>query len=57
MTKTKVLNQIAKKSLNISTLVTRRSDSLDYHELAVWQIKAALSQAYDAGRNESCGYK
>src|SRR5439155_3697065 len=28
---------------------TRRSDSLDFHDVAVWQLKAALKAAYDAG--------
>lgn len=33
----------------IETLETRMSDSLDFHELAVWRIKAMLDAAYEAG--------
>jgi len=44
------LEQIAKTTLRIPTLAERRSDSLDFHELGVWQIKQALRAAYDAGR-------
>jgi hypothetical protein len=44
------INQIAKTHLDLDTLEERKSDSLDFHELAVWQIKAALIAAYEAGR-------
>ena len=44
------LEQIAHDHLRLETLATRRSDSLDFHDLAVWQIKDALRAAYDAGR-------
>ena len=44
-----VLNDIAKKFLGISTLETRKSDTQDFHDLAVWSIKAALAAAYEAG--------
>jgi hypothetical protein len=39
---------IARRYLGIPTLETRRSDSLDFHDVAVWQLKAALRAAYDA---------
>lgn len=26
-------------------------DDLDFHELSVWQIRRALEQAYEAGRD------
>lgn len=39
---------IARGYLGIPTLETRRSDSLDFHDVAVWQLKAALQAAYDA---------
>lgn len=42
--------QIAKTTLGIETLVTRKRDSLDFHDLAVWQVKAALEAAYHAGQ-------
>jgi hypothetical protein len=41
--------QIARDFLNIDTLSTRKSDSFDFHDCAVWQIKAALAQAYARG--------
>ncbi len=31
------------------TLETQNSDSLDFHELAVWQIKELLEMAYKSG--------
>jgi len=40
---------IAKKLLKLPTLETRRSDRLDFHDLAVWQIQEALEAAYNAG--------
>ena len=43
------LLQIAKEKLSIETLDTRKSDSLDFHDIAVWQIKAALEAAFNAG--------
>jgi len=44
------LEQIARTTLGLETLETRRSDGLDFHDLAVWQIKQALQAAYEAGR-------
>ncbi len=43
------LNRIARDTLHLETLETRMSDSLDFHDLAVWSIKAALEAAYQAG--------
>ena len=44
----KVIGDIAKQHLGLSTLETRRSDSLDFRDLAVWQLRAALEAAYRA---------
>jgi len=44
------LTQIAQASLDIETLETRMSDSLDFHDLAVWSIRNALIAAYEAGK-------
>jgi hypothetical protein len=44
-----ILAAIAREHLNITTLATRRSDSLDFHNVAVWQVDAALKAAFDAG--------
>lgn len=41
--------EIARVHLRIETLEARRHDSLDFHELSVWSISAALEAAYLAG--------
>lgn len=41
--------EIARVYLCIETLERRWSDSLDFHDLAVWNIEAALEAAYLAG--------
>ena len=46
-----VIENIARKELGIETLETRKSDDLDFYDLAVWQIKSALHKAYVAGMN------
>ena len=45
----KTIAEIAARHLHLETLETRNSDSLDFHDLAVWSIKAALEAAYKAG--------
>jgi len=47
--KSDVLFAIAREHLGITTLEARRSDALDFHDLAVWQIQAALEASYRAG--------
>ena len=44
------LLKIAKTILDLETLETRKSDSLDFKEQAIWNIKEALEQAYKAGQ-------
>lgn len=44
-----LLAGIAQKHLFIETLEERKSDSLDFHEVSVWGIQAALEAAYAAG--------
>lgn len=44
------LAEIASRHLHLETLETHNSDSLDFHDMAVWSIKAALEAAYEAGR-------
>ena len=46
-----LLTEIAKKHLSLETLETRNSDSLDFHDVAVWSLKDALQEAYEAGFN------
>jgi hypothetical protein len=47
------LAEVARLHLRIETLETRRSDSLDFHDVSVWAVKAALHAAYDLGRKVS----
>ena len=44
------LTSIASTHLHVETLETRNSDSLDFHDVTVWGIKAALEAAYVAGK-------
>lgn len=48
-----LLTQIAQQHLGIETLQTRRSDSLDFHDVAVWCVRDALEAAFKAGVKES----
>jgi hypothetical protein len=45
----KLLADIASKHLDIETLQTRKSDRLDFHEVAVWTLRDALEAAFNAG--------
>ena len=47
------IQNIARDLLGLETLETRRRDSLDFHELSVWQIREALEAAFEAGRQTS----
>ena len=49
----KILTEIAKQEFGLDTLETRKSDSLDFHDCAVWEIKAALEAAYEAGKKSA----
>lgn len=53
MNKEQHIDQIAQKHLMIQTLETQNSDSSDFHDCAVWSIKAALEAAYEAGRQST----
>ena len=46
-----LLEQIAQQHLFIDTLETQSSDRLDFHDVSVWGVKAALQAAYEAGLN------
>lgn len=43
------LEEIARKCLKIETLEEQKSDDLDFHEVAVWQVKTALETAFIKG--------
>ena len=47
------IEQIATEHLDIPTLKTRNMDDLDFHEVAVWQVKTALNAAYDTGFSDA----
>lgn len=44
-----VVEKIAQNYLGF-TLKTQNSDSLDFHDTAVWSIRQAMELAYEAGR-------
>lgn len=47
-------DEIARKNLvDVPTLKTRKSDSLDFHEVSVWSIKDALLAAFELGRKDA----
>ena len=46
------LSQIAREHLHIPTLDCRNSDRLDFYDVSVWAVKAALNAAYDAGAKD-----
>jgi hypothetical protein len=48
-----VLDRIAQEHLGILTLKTRRSDSLDFYEVSVWNVESALAAAFEAGRQSA----
>jgi hypothetical protein len=50
-----VLEGIAQKHCHLETLAERGSDSLDFREVSVWGMKAALEAAYLAGREHEQG--
>ena len=53
-TKEQLIEDIAKRHLLVDTLQTRNDDShQDFYEVAIWCIKAALEEAFLAGKNES----
>jgi hypothetical protein len=40
---------IARSHFCVETLEPQNSDGLDFHEVAVWAMRAALEEAYAAG--------
>jgi len=46
-----IMERIANEKLRVPTLRTQRSDNLDFHEVAVWELRAALEAAFEAGRS------
>jgi hypothetical protein len=48
--KDEAIERIAREVLMIETLERRCSDRLDFHDLAVWNLRSALDAAYEAGK-------
>jgi hypothetical protein len=44
------ISEIARRDLLIETLERRKRDALDFHDVSVWGVEAALIAAYEAGR-------
>jgi hypothetical protein len=42
--------EIAKRQFFVETLETRQRDSLDFHDVVVWAMRAALEEAVEAER-------
>ena len=42
------------RRIGFDTLETRKSDRLDFREVAVWQIEEGLEAAYEAGKRAAC---
>jgi hypothetical protein len=45
------VTDIALRVLGLKTLETQDSDALDFHDLSVENIRTALNEAYEAGRD------
>jgi len=45
------LLKIVREHSSIQTLETRKSDSLDFHMISVWGLKAMLIDAYNLGQS------
>jgi hypothetical protein len=48
---------IAQRQFFIETLETRNRDRLDFHDVAVWAIRDALEEAFEAGRRAGAAAK
>lgn len=49
-TRDKMIEAIARRECDVETLETRGNDSLDFHDISVWELRKALEAAYEAGR-------
>ena len=45
-----LFDEIARRHLSIETLEARKADALDFHDVAVWSLRSALEEAFEAGR-------
>jgi hypothetical protein len=44
-----ILTSIARNELGMETLEPQNSDTQDFHEVGIWEMKTALKAAYQAG--------
>ena len=44
-----LITKIANDVLNIDSLETQNSDDLDFHNVAVWEVKQALEKEFTLG--------
>ena len=44
-----MITKIANEVLNIESLETQNSDDLDFHNVAVWEVKQALEKVFALG--------
>lgn len=49
----KTLQEIALREFGIESLDRQDADDLDFHDIAVWTLKAALTAAFKAGQEAS----
>lgn len=49
----KAIARIALEHCRVETLEERRSDRLDFHDVSVWSLKAALEAAYLEGMKQA----
>jgi len=52
MNKENLFAMVAEKKLQIKTLATRHSDELDFHDVAVWQVREAFEQIWRVREDE-----
>jgi Family of unknown function (DUF6900) len=45
-----IIANIAREKLNIDILETRHHNSLDFRDISVWNLRDALTDAFEAGR-------
>jgi hypothetical protein len=53
MTRRKLLAKIASKFLDTDTLDTQLDYTEDFFEISIWDLRAVLEEAYDAGKNSN----
>jgi hypothetical protein len=49
------LSAIACTTMQLETVETRNSDRLDFHDVAVWEVRRALALAFLEGRRRNGG--